>query len=263
MSALRVMILLILICVAAVEAGEHKNRTPYASAGYPHKLVVNTELPLKWIGMDPDGDNIEHVWTIAQQPDGSKSVIRTLSNGMETVYLGAPGKYVLTLIVSDAYSSASDDVTITVVGSDNSLPADPGALDQESFLGSDSNTNGIRDDVERYIHANYGEHPRLLRALGQFAHSLRVLQISSMRDPDTSTALEGVVRAESCLNYVEPDSQIKTEAAVSVAAEMSNTMDRFSLILDTQYELGYEISGSSIPAPNGTLPNKTNCDFQI
>ncbi|MFK7826726.1 MAG: hypothetical protein AB8G05_21470 [Oligoflexales bacterium] len=49
------------------------------------------------------------------------------------------------------------------------LPPDPGKKGTETLMGVDSNNDGLRDDVQRWIYFNYPDEPLVRKALIQVA----------------------------------------------------------------------------------------------
>jgi hypothetical protein len=50
-------------------------------------------------------------------------------------------------------------------------PPDPGPENDKTLAGIDSNGNGVRDDIERYIAANYGDSPQKVAYPMQYARA--------------------------------------------------------------------------------------------
>lgn len=71
------------------------------------------------------------------------------------------------------------------VTEDNSgdLPPDPGEEGKKTLLGIDSDGDGVRDDVQRYIVQTYPEHKRLQKALFEYAKQYQVmLQVADNKE---------------------------------------------------------------------------------
>jgi len=106
------------------------------------------------------------------------------------------------------------------------LPPDPGPAGDATLEGVDSNGNGIRDDIERWIYLTYPDSEKLRRALIQEYYPLQNMIIHGQqqnRDAvyDDMIALQ---RSSECLYYVYPDRPHKVSAELE--ARILNTDQR-------------------------------------
>lgn len=53
------------------------------------------------------------------------------------------------------------------------LPPDPGKAGKKTLMGIDSDSDGLRDDIQRYIYLTYPDQPNVQGALRQLALSLQ------------------------------------------------------------------------------------------
>lgn len=68
-------------------------------------------------------------------------------------------------------------------GNSGDLPPDPGEEGEKTLLGIDSDGDGVRDDVQRYIVQTYSEHKRLQKALFEYAKQYQVmLQVADNKE---------------------------------------------------------------------------------
>jgi len=82
------------------------------------------------------------------------------------------------------------------------LPLDPGSAANMTLQGVDSDKNGIRDDIERWIAINFPGSLKTQNALKQQAKAIQRLLIES-NDPSLSRAnAHAVKRADACLAYI-------------------------------------------------------------
>ena len=62
-----------------------------------------------------------------------------------------------------------DDLTIIIPVESSELPPDPGEEGKADVAGIDSDNDGVRDDVERYIAYKYPDNPLTRKALYQYS----------------------------------------------------------------------------------------------
>jgi VCBS repeat-containing protein len=122
----------------------------------------DTNTTIKLTATDIDDDNL--TYTITKQPQHG-----TLKNNIYTPNKNFTGTDTITFKANDGKSD-SNEATITIkVKLDNkpevingyTLPPEPDeALNNSTLLGIDSNNNGVRDDVERWIIKHYAKDPK-------------------------------------------------------------------------------------------------------
>jgi hypothetical protein len=114
------------------------------------------------------------------------------------------------------------------------LPPDPGSVGADTLLGIDSDHDGIRDDVQRYIALTYPNSQRVQAALTQMA-SAYLSMIQHSDDPNLSKAfgLEGIYGVE-CLSWAT--STDLTALTQSLEAQVANTADRAKAYLKANYQ---------------------------
>ncbi|MDX1776330.1 MAG: hypothetical protein R3297_07085, partial [Desulfobulbales bacterium] len=126
-------------------------------------------------------------------------------------------------------------------GGDN-LPPDPGEAGKATLAGIDSDGDGIRDDIQRYIALNYPDSAKTRAALQQYTLAL---DKALMHSPDETSALnntEIMHRASECLWYIHSVQAIKMSDLL--IAEYLNTVDRSRAYLDYNDKLGGHVFGS-------------------
>lgn len=78
-------------------------------------------------------------------------------------------------------------------------PPDPGPENDQTLAGIDSNGNGVRDDVERYIAANFAESPAKIVYLLQHARATSAFSAIEMTSPAQALSYARErARANSC-----------------------------------------------------------------
>ena len=136
----------------------------------------------------------------------------------------------------------------------NNLPPDPGEAGKETLAGIDSDDDGIRDDIQRYIALNYPESGKTRAALRQFTLALNKAILES---PDEESALyntEFIHRASECLWYIFSEHSIQIKNILK--AEYLNTMERSRAYLDYNHKLGGHVFSG-----NDFDEYKTSCTF--
>lgn len=107
--------------------------------------------------------------------------------------------------------------------SEADLPPDPGEEGKQTLEGIDSDGDGVRDDVQRYIFMNYQDEPTR-RALVQYAKAeLRAVQIADDKEGSIKI-FDEVARAIECLTSIYPDEAPRISA--KLVSVMFNTKAR-------------------------------------
>lgn len=107
------------------------------------------------------------------------------------------------------------------------LPPDPGEEGKQTLLGIDSDNDGVRDDIQRYIYFTYPNEKKVRLALTQIAKDFQTLLPDAA---DSDKALENVKKKNNsiiCLYYILNKGiheNMKYQAALK--AEILNTKER-------------------------------------
>lgn len=123
---------------------------------------------------------------------------------------------------------------------DDLLP-DPGEAGKMTLEGIDSDQDGLRDDIQRYIALTYPGSQKTRAALRQFALSLNKTILES---PDVESALlntELEARAQDCLWYIHSNNSIRMSDLLM--AEYLNTLERSKAYLEYNSKLGGQVFG--------------------
>ena len=134
------------------------------------------------------------------------------------------------------------------------LPPDPGEAGMATLEGIDSDQDGIRDDIQRYIALTYPDSQKTRAALRQATIALQKIILES---PDEESALRNTeleARASECLWYIHPDDGSKIDNLLM--AEFLNTLQRSRAYLEFNSKLGGHVfSGKDLDE------YKTSCTF--
>lgn len=106
-----------------------------------------------------------------------------------------------------------------------SLPPDPGEAGKATLQGIDSDADGVRDDVQRYIVFSSPDSERKREALLQSAKASQSALLGSSQKPLAVQAINAYLQGLDCLNYsVSIDEE--TSLRVSLRSAILNTRDR-------------------------------------
>ena len=136
------------------------------------------------------------------------------------------------------------------------LPPDPGEAGKQTLLGIDSDSDGVRDDIQRYIYFTYPDEEKVRLALTQIAMEYQGL-LSQANDPDAAfNHATRMSRHGECLDYIQGEAAADTLAAIK--AEILNTKERSLAFINYNNNLAGEII---LGAP---LQNwKNSCNFDV
>ena len=126
-------------------------------------------------------------------------------------------------------------------GGGDQLPPDPGEAGKATLTGVDSDGDGLRDDIQRYIALTYPDSQKTRAALRQYTFALNKVMLES---PDEESALnntELIHRASECLWYIHSRQSIRMSDLLM--AEYLNTMDRSRAYLEYNTKLGGHVFG--------------------
>lgn len=111
------------------------------------------------------------------------------------------------------------------------LPPDPGPAGMKTLEGIDSDRDGVRDDVQRFIVFQYGHSERAVMALRTIAKGVQqqvLLGDSVSRDQAKALAEGLVMKSVDCYSR-SVDPQTRSSKALSmVVTEVTNTPERYA-----------------------------------
>jgi hypothetical protein len=182
------------------------NRAPAADAGDDATGSVGIPVVLDGSGSsDPDGDELDYAWEVADAPSGSSAALSDWDTSAPTLVPDEAGVYAISLVVSDgALESDADTVEVTV-SEDNGLPVANAGTDQTVTVGDNvylDGTNSTDPDDDPLDFAwtmttrPSGSSASLISATsptphftadvaGTYVISLTVMDTDGTSDPDT------------------------------------------------------------------------------
>lgn len=138
----------------------------------------------------------------------------------------------------------------------NSLPPDPGPAGAIPLLGVDSDRDGVRDDIQRYIALTYPGSPDTVQALRVLAVTYQdMLKVPAGSVTAAKTVNDKAWRNRSCLVYLYGASEGHRRAK-QLFAEYFNTLPRYKAWA-AQDDL---LAGQSFESPRN---RSTTCDFAV
>ncbi|MDR1008491.1 MAG: hypothetical protein LBL65_08055 [Campylobacteraceae bacterium] len=143
-------------------------------------------------------------------------------------------------------------------------PCPDPAVNDSTLLGIDSNDNGVRDDVERWIIFRYKDHHRIVTEIGfQAGRAHQFMLANPDKYLEAEQKMSDTLACETyfqfdAINYGEPivvDSDILTSTAFKTM--QLNTKER----IETYLTYDKKLSGGVYTLPKGSY--KRFCDFDV
>lgn len=106
------------------------------------------------------------------------------------------------------------------------LPPDPGIEGKETLLGIDSDNDGVRDDIQRYIHLTYPQEEKVRLALFQIAKNYQELLPNASIPEIAYKHFVKLTRSRVCLFFIKDDYRAAIDIRRALQAEILNTKER-------------------------------------
>lgn len=136
------------------------------------------------------------------------------------------------------------------------LPPDPGEEGKKTLLGIDTDGDGVRDDIQRYIYFTYPDDKKLRLGLTYYAREFQGM----LKDANDLEAAydhaNKMARHGECLHYLKGEESINIERALD--AEILNTRERSIAYITCSDNLGGRIISG---APQKEWKN--SCSFDV
>jgi hypothetical protein len=137
-----------------------------------------------------------------------------------------------------------------------SLPSDPGEAGKQTLLGIDSDSDGVRDDIQRYIYFAYPDNEKVRVALSHIAIEYQKLLLQPDNREAASMHANKMARHGECLFYIMGEQSGDVRSALQ--AEIMNTEERILAYINHIESLaGTVISGAHMK------DWKNSCAFDV
>jgi hypothetical protein len=157
--------------------------------------------------------------------------VKDLSTGAVKVYSNPQSTAFEPILDTSAFSCSGG----------SGLPPDPGEAGKQTLAGIDSDGDGVRDDLQRYIFFNYQNSPATLQALTRTVEEVQAAILDSgSRDLSLGHATD-LVRAAECVQAVRAADSVPVERAL--LAEALNTEQRLLAYL----RYNDQLAGATFP----------------
>lgn len=211
---------------------------------------------------------IKNAGKIFEKPTNFQKAI--LSNGPEGKILKVnvskltPGFYQLFVKIKDKkrnehfFKTKYKDHAMFVIDSSLEVPMPDPKKNNATVAGVDSDNDGIRDDVQRWINEEFGDQPKVKMAMRQLAIG-RQNELLSVQNKETSIlSVRKMLDDLTCLDYV-----VGTNVGEKLAREMKsmflNTKDR----IYAEIKANGNFSGQEWDSPNDINAEKAMCNFDL
>lgn len=131
----------------------------------------------------------------------------------------------------------AEPLPITLVIHNEPVPPDPGDAGKQTLEGIDSDGDGVRDDVQRYIIESHLTDVNVQRALEQLSRSNQTF-ITQADSHNIMEVVEGRHRAQDCLNYVTGNPATTLTLQRALREILLNTQGRTTAYVDADTRLG-------------------------
>ena len=193
--------------------------------------------------------------TLGQVPASQPQTVRLIFSAPTGAQFGAfDGTIHLRVGNTTLPQTLKTSVTFAVVP----LPPDPGDAGKTTLQGIDSDADGVRDDVQRFIVLGHPESEKTREAMKDAAKALQAALLTAGNTSLTRTVSTLQRKAAQCLSYIRPDD---TDIINSLVVAVINTEAR--LLANNLFE-SHLVGGlvDTTPAPS-PASRKFSCSFTV
>jgi len=147
------------------------------------------------------------------------------------------------LILGCSSSNNGDDNSNVHPATEVNLPPDPGEAGKATAAGIDSDNDGIRDDVQRYIALTYPDSEDTQKALSQYTRPFQSIIINSNDKEKVIQNADSKNRAMECIFYVRANYGDAASVTEEIKGKILNTEERIRQYLTADRLL----SGQTFP----------------
>lgn len=171
---------------------------------------------------------------------------------------------IISIVMSGCSKSDGNSTseTATVTGGEmvngHTLPPEPDPdVNNATLLGIDSNNNGVRDDVERWIFKTYDE-PIVQAVAMQNARAFQIILADLSKARETTKTMEDVIDCQGYYKYQDDKKLIPRDKSLLKESRpiILNTRERSR----AYYEYNQALSGGIYPDRDRNT-DKERCDF--
>jgi hypothetical protein len=171
-----------------------------------------------------------------------------------------PGQYEYRIKVRSQAGNSNESkdasVEFIVFSIDPSLEvSDPGEEGRKTLLGIDSDNDGLRDDIQRYLNEKYADSPNIRLALEQYAKTYKDVFSTLENKKANIEATNKTLDAIDCLFGIINSDQVSITRK-EVKRRITNTQERF--LADKKADLNYSGQGGQL-----SKDKLSKCKFQI
>ncbi|WP_345984447.1 hypothetical protein WCX49_07335 [Sulfurimonas sp. HSL-1656] len=144
----------------------------------------------------------------------------------------------------------------------HTLPPDPGEAGKETLLGIDSNNDGVRDDLERYIYHRFNgyEHAAKERAIAlQYGRAVQEILVDPEHAWENKT-FESMHKSGSCKFYYTKKYKPENIAYKIYDADFKDRAFNTDVRVDAYFKYQESLGGHTFTAGSSTLDK---CDVDI
>ena len=148
-----------------------------------------------------------------------------------------PSILIISLLLFSGAPNANPTVTAKLTG--DGLPPDPGEAGKQTLSGIDSDADGVRDDIQRYIYFTYPNDEKTQAALTEVAKEFQALLLQTADADAVFLHATKMARHGECLDYIKGEAGADILAALQ--SEFLNTRDRTLAYIQYNSTLSGEI----------------------
>ncbi|GAB4217944.1 MAG: hypothetical protein OHK0012_24540 [Synechococcales cyanobacterium] len=140
------------------------------------------------------------------------------------------------------------------------LPPHPGWKGRWTLEGIDSNGNGVRDDIERYIYRLSPDSEVLRKALMQFAKATQERMLNTHNRSISIELTTKMLRAQSCITAVHWKYDLKNTGGSFIDMDLYWKINNTQARVDASWKADQNFSGQVYSMPHNL---EDACDFEV
>lgn len=176
------------------------------------------------------------------QQNGDNKIVDSLSSAkvyVNNTLFFAPNNFNKNVYILEASVNltGNDEISVELASNPGSyltveimkdieLPPDPGEAGEQTLLGIDSDNDGVRDDIQRYIYITYPREERVRLALFQTARVYQELLLHSDDPEIVHENVKKLYRSMDCLYYIKNGVDNAMDIDDELNAKILNTKER-------------------------------------